>query len=130
MAYSGVIITKADYPSIRTKLGITIDDLSDDEIETINLLQVSESSLTQLVTDYATIIAGTGNNKVFLQAACVSLCAAYAVTNVMMKNSRSYHFAEYYETGIRVKWGDLQAELLLEAKKFLLKISTVAISKR
>jgi hypothetical protein len=121
----GDILTgTTDYAAIRTRLGVTTDDLPDADITTIGLLPVAEALVEQLVTDWATIMAGVGPNKVFLQAATLALCGALAVRKLELQRGQSFRQGDYAESETKVDWNTLRDELLLESRDYLLKIST------
>jgi hypothetical protein len=125
-----LVAASGDYNAIRVKAGITTDDLSDADIDTIGLLPVAEAEITSVVTDYAAILAAGGANKVFLQAAAISLCAALATGLLEMKRSQSFKLADYSESESKVDWKAKVTMLMQEAQGYLMRISTHAHTRR
>ncbi len=126
----GTILQQANYNDIRIKLGVDTNDLSDLDIDSIGLLPIAEAQVQQLVTDYATILANGGVNKIFLQAATINLCAALAINKIQMQRAQSYTLAEYSESELKVDWEALRASLLEEGKGYLMQISTHTRTRR
>jgi len=121
----GTILQTTDYPAIRAKLGIGVDDLPDSDIDTIGLLPVAEAMIFVVATDYATLLAGGGVNKTFLQASTLCLCAALACTKLEMQRSQSYRLGDYTESETKIKdWGAMRDRLIAESGQYLLLINS------
>lgn len=119
------ILTAAqDYSDIRTRLGVTIDDLPDAEITTLGMLTIAEALVEQAITDWAAIMAGSTVNKVFLRAGTLALVAALAVRPIELRRGQSFREGDYGESETKVDWDILRAELLAESKSYLLLVST------
>lgn len=129
MAY--VILTgTSDYNALRIKLGVTTDDLPDADITTLGILDVAEAMVTSLVTDYVTIMAGSGANKVFLQAGTLALCAALAIPKLEMQRSQSFREGDYSESETKADWSALLDKYLMESKAYLMRIGTHTHTRR
>jgi hypothetical protein len=118
----GAILTVDDFGDIRTKLGVTSDDLSDLEISSIGLLIVAEAMIQNAVPTWATL---TGINLIFLRAATVALCGALAVRSIELKRGQSFAQGggDYSESATKASWDSIREELLCEAKGYLLHIN-------
>lgn len=124
---AGTILVPANYPDLRYRLGITTDDLPDAQLESIGILQIAEQQIKDLVTDWASL---TGANALYLKAAVLSFAAALAILPIEMNRAQSFHSNSYSESETKVKWGELRAELMGEARSFLLRITTHLITAR
>lgn len=121
----GTILQTSDYPAIRAKLGVTTNDLPDADIDTIGLLPVTEAMIMSFVTDYATILSGGGNNSTFLKAATLCWCAALAAyAKLQVQRGQSFRVGDYQESETKVDWMALGDKLALEARGYMLLIST------
>lgn len=122
-----VILATADYPAIRYKLGIQVEELPDLEIDSIGLLQVAEAQIMAVVTDYASL---SGSNQVFCKAATLALCASFACGALNVKRGQAFKLGEMSESETKMDWISRQKSLLDEARGYILQISTHAQSAR
>jgi hypothetical protein len=123
----GEILTgTTDYDAVRTRLGITTDDLWDAEITSIGLLKVAEAMIKVAVPTYATIMLTDTPNKAFLQAATLALCGALAVRSIEVKRGQSFAQGggDYSESATKADWSATREELMCESKGYLLQVDT------
>jgi hypothetical protein len=122
----GDILTgTTDYDAVRTRLGITTDDLSDAEITSIGLLKVAEAMIKVAVPTWATIMLTDTPNKAFLQAATLALCGALAVRSIEVKRGQSFAQGggDYSESATKADWSKIREELMCESKGYLLQVN-------
>jgi len=121
---AGQIVT--DYNAIRAKMGVTVNDLPDADLDSVALIPVAEALIMNLVTTWAAIMSGSGSDKIFLQAGAVCIAGALACTaKLKMQRSQSFKLVDYQESETKVNFDTMREALLLEGRGYLYMISSI-----
>lgn len=68
---------------LRTLMGVTIDELSDEDINALPIMPAAERDVIRLIPDYATVLGSDLESDLFL--AVLNYAASYALPGVKLK---------------------------------------------
>jgi hypothetical protein len=116
------ILTGATYYSeIRGRLGVSISDLPDADIDARSVLNIAENKIIESVPDYATLI-GVDSDYVYTAAICMVAAILAPSMAIKLKKSKK-DFDSGFENQT-IDWKNRSIELINEAYEAIGLIST------
>ena len=126
MPYTQLVLTEAsDYDVIRHLIDVEEVDIPDEKIEMYPYLPWVEAEVTEVFTDYATLLSTGGTDKYRLKTGVACLTAAKLCIHMATTMPTEVHIGNYIERP-RLDWFMLAEKLIAQAKAALNQISTKA----
>lgn len=122
-----VILGIADYDAIRIKLGVTVDDLPNSELDSLAVLQVADAFISDMVPTYTAIIAGGGHAATYLKAAEVCFAAALAIDGLIVKRGQRFRLGSYSEYEAQNDFLAFQDRLRSECGAYLILMDPTSV---
>jgi hypothetical protein len=121
-----ILSSATDYEAVRQVLGVGSNVLPDSTITGLIYLDYVEGEIKELVTDWASILAGADQDTTRLKLAVVNWTAARLCGHLERNEGRDYKIADFAQRAGAVDWQQKAGELAANAARSLVKLSTFA----
>jgi hypothetical protein len=115
------------YGEIRGRLGVSLSDLPNDDIDARSVMNIAENKVIESVPDYATLISLAGIDADYVYTAAICMVAAILAPSMgvrMKKSKKDFDSALENQT---IDWNKRSIELINDCYESIGKISTQTV---